>query len=134
MSNVRSAIEAANNKVMAAVKRGDVTEVAHIYRADVRVLPPYMEMLKGRQAARAIWQGGIDMGIKEVALETVEITEGEDVVCEIGKYTHTIQTSGGETITDKGKYVVIWKQEEGSWKVDIEVWNSSLPAEALHQW
>jgi len=128
MSNVRAAIEAANKKLMAAVKRGDVTEVAHIYSSDVSVLPPYMAMLKGRQAAQAIWQGGIEMGIKEVSLETAEVTEGGDVACEIGRYTHIIQPSGGETITDKGKYVVIWKQEEGSWKIDTEIWNSSLPA------
>ena len=128
MSNVRSVIEAFNKKLMAAVKRGDVTEVANIYRSDVRVLPPYMEMLKGRQAAQAIWQGGIEMGIKEVSLETTEVTEGEGVACEIGRYIHIIQPSGGETITDKGKYVVIWKQEEGNWKIDTEIWNSSLPA------
>ena len=128
MSNVRAEIEAANKKLMAAIKRGDVTEVAHVYRSDVKVLPPYMEMLKGRQAAQAIWQGGIEMGIKEVALETVEVTEGGGVACEIGRYTHIIQASDGETITDKGKYLVIWKHEKGSWKIDTEIWNSSLPA------
>ncbi|MGD9310905.1 MAG: DUF4440 domain-containing protein [Desulfosarcina sp.] len=128
MSDARAAILAANEKLMAAVKRGDVTEFAQIYKEDVNVLPPYMEMLKGRQAAQAIWQGGIDMGIKEVLLETVEVMEGDDVACEIGRYKHIIQPSGGETITDKGKYVVIWKYEEGSWKVDTEIWNSSLPA------
>ena len=128
MSDVRAVIEAANKKLMAAVKQGDVTKIAHIYRSDVSVLPPYMEMLKGRQAAQAIWQGGIDMGIKEVSLEIAEVTEGGDVACEIGRYTHTIQPPGGKTITDKGKYVAIWKQEEGSWKIDTEIWNSSLPA------
>jgi len=128
MSDVRAEIEAANKKVMAAVKQGDVSEITHIYTSDVKVLPPYMDMLKGRQAAQAIWQGGIDMGIKEVLLETEEVTAGGDVACEIGRYTHIIQSPGGETMTDKGKYVVIWKQEAGSWKIDTEIWNSSIPA------
>jgi ketosteroid isomerase-like protein len=128
MSNARPAIEAANKKLMAAIQRGDVTDVAQIYRSDVKVLPPYMAMLTGRKAAQAIWQGGIEMGIKEVILETTDVTEGGDVACETGKYTHIIQPSSGETITDKGKYLVVWKQEAGSWKIDTEIWNSSLPA------
>lgn len=128
MSEVHAAIKAANEKLMVAVRQGDATEIAHIYRADVNVLPPYMEMLKGRPAAQAIWQGGIEMGIKDVILETVAVTEASDVACEIGKYTHIIQSSGGETVTDKGKYVVIWKHEDGNWKIDTEIWNSSLPA------
>ena len=128
MSDVRAAIKAANEKLMAAVKRGDVSEFTHIYKQDVNVLPPYMEMLKGRQAAQAIWQGGIDMGIKEVLLETVAVTDDGSVACETGKYTHIIQPAGGETIVDKGQYVVIWKYEEGGWSIDTEIWNSSLPA------
>jgi uncharacterized protein (TIGR02246 family) len=128
MSDVRAAIKAANQKLMAAVKKGDVAEFVHTYREDVNVLPPYMEMLKGRQAAQAIWQGGIEMGIKDVVLETVAVTEASDIAIEVGRYTHIIQATGNETITDKGKYVVIWKREEGSWKIDTEIWNSSLPA------
>ena len=128
MSKVRAAIEATNKKVMAAVKRGDVSKIAHIYKTDVKVLPPYMDMLKGRKAAQAIWQGGIETGIKEVSLVIEEVMVGGNIACEIGRYTHTIQSPGVETIIDKGKYVVIWKQDEGSWKIDTEIWNSSLPA------
>ena len=68
------------------------------------------------------------MGIKEVVLEIVEVVERGDMASEIGKYTLTIQPPGGETVTDRGKYLVVWKQEEGAWKIDIDIWNSSLPA------
>ena len=127
MSDVRAAIEAADKAFMEAINRGDVAEAALIYTADARVLPPNVEILHGRQAALEFWQGAINMGVKEVVLEIVEVVEGGEMASEIGKYTLTIQPPAGEAITDRGKYLVVWKQEEGTWKIDIDIWNSSLP-------
>jgi len=31
-------------------------------------------------------------------------------------------------VLDKGKYIVIWKQEEGQWKLHRDIFNSSMPA------
>jgi ketosteroid isomerase-like protein len=28
---------------------------------------------------------------------------------------------------DKGKYIVIWKQEDGQWKLHRDIFNSSMP-------
>ncbi len=36
----------------------------------------------------------------------------------------------GEAISDSGKFVTIWKRENGSWKVDVDIFNSSLPLPA----
>jgi hypothetical protein len=38
-----------------------------------------------------------------------------------------IHPEGGAAFTDKGKYLMIWKLEDGSWKWDSDAWNSSLP-------
>jgi ketosteroid isomerase-like protein len=65
------------------------------------------------------------MGIKAVMLETVEVEDYGHTAHEVGKYT--IQGEGGQ-VTDTGKYVVIWKQEAGQWKLHRDIWNSSRPA------
>ena len=130
MGDIRSAIEAVNEKFMAALTRGDAAGVAALYTADARLLPPNLEMMKGTEAIQAFWQGGIDMGIKEARLETVEVEAQENVAYEIGKYILTIQPAGGEAITDMGKYLVIWKHQDGSWKLHVDIWNTSVPATA----
>ena len=28
---------------------------------------------------------------------------------------------------DSGKFIVIWKQEGGQWKLHRDIWNSSMP-------
>lgn len=130
MSDVRVAIEAADKEFMAAFNRGDAAGVAALYTDQARLLPPNFEMMKGRQAIQAFWQGAMDMGCKEVVLETVELEGHKGLACEIGKYTLTLQPPGVETVTDRGKYLVVWKQEEGTWKLDIDIWNTSLHAES----
>jgi len=128
MGDVRSIIQANNKKLVDAIGSGDAEAIAALYTADARLLPTNFEIMKGTQAIQAFWQGGIDMGIKGATLETLEVQVKEDIACEVGKYTLKIQVSADQTITDEGKYVVIWKLQNGSWKLDVDIWNTSLPA------
>jgi uncharacterized protein (TIGR02246 family) len=127
MGDVRSIIESNNKKFVDAITRGDAAAIAALYTADARLLPPNAEMMSGTQVIQAFWQSAIDMGIKGATLETVEVQVKEDIACEVGKYTLKIQPSADLTITDEGKYVVVWKHENGSWKLDVDIWNTSLP-------
>jgi ketosteroid isomerase-like protein len=40
----------------------------------------------------------------------------------------TFNDPTGKTVSDKGKYVTVWKkQKDGSWKVLLDVFNTDLP-------
>jgi ketosteroid isomerase-like protein len=71
------------------------------------------------------WQALMDMGIKEVKLETVEVEKLDGTAIEVAEYT--LLDEGGQAL-DKGKYIVIWKQEDGQWKLHRDIFNSSMPA------
>jgi ketosteroid isomerase-like protein len=79
--------------------------------------------MNGTDAIRAFWQGAMNMGIREAKLETVEVESREDLAYEIGKYTLTIQPEGAQKTTAAGKYVVVWKSQEGRWKLHVDIWN-----------
>ena len=32
-----------------------------------------------------------------------------------------------DTLVEKGKYIVVWKKEEGKWKIFRDMFNSDLP-------
>lgn len=84
----------------------------------------------GEGAIQAFWAGGLQMGIKDAVLTTVDVLGMGDMVCEIGKYNLTIQPEGQEAMEDNGKYIVIWKKaEDGSWQLHIDIWNTSMPAQ-----
>ncbi len=40
--------------------------------------------------------------------------------------TYTIRAGGD--VVDRGKYLVVHRrQDDGSWKFDVDIWNSSVP-------
>ncbi len=124
-TEVRDAIAAANEEFMAAFNGGDAAGVAALYTENGQILPPNSPFVTGTQAIQGFWQAVMDMGIKEAKLEIVE-TEGHgDTATEVSKFT--LYGEGGQVL-DKGKYIIIWKQENGQWKLHRDIFNSSIPA------
>ncbi|HEY7495946.1 MAG TPA: SgcJ/EcaC family oxidoreductase [Candidatus Tectomicrobia bacterium] len=124
-TDIRAAIAAPIEQFMAAFSRGDAAGVAAVYTDDGQVLPPNSDVISGKQAIQSLWQEAMDMGIKVVKLETVEVENYGRTAHEVGKYI--LQGTAGQVL-DAGKYVVIWKQEAGQWKLHRDIWNSSRPA------
>ena len=121
---IKHAIAAANENFMTNFQQGDAAGVASLYTEDGQVLPPGSDFVTGRSAIQQFWQGAMDMGIKVVKLETVELDGQGDTAIETGKYT---LTGEGGQIIDTGKYMVVWKQQEREWRLHRDIWNTSLP-------
>ena len=62
------------------------------------------------------------MRLQKAKLETVELEDHGTTAVEVGCYT----LSGGGQVMDSGKFIVIWKQEGGQWKLHRDSWNSSM--------
>ena len=127
---VRQLIEEANVKFGEAVRSGDVSALASLYTEDAILLPPpNAPIIKGREDVEAYWTGGFHMGLKDVVLTTVDVMAMGDMVCEIGNADATFQPEGMDAFKDRGKYLVIWKNVDGTWKLHVDIYNSSLPAQ-----
>ena len=124
-TEVRDAIAAAGENFMATFSRGDAAGLAAFYTENGQILPPNSDFVTGRQAIQAFWQGAMDMGIKSVKIEIVEVEGHGDTAIEVGKYT--LSGEAGQVL-DMGKYIVILKQVDGQWKLHREIFNSSMPA------
>jgi uncharacterized protein (TIGR02246 family) len=122
---VRRAIAAANERFMAAFNGGDAAGVAALYTEDGRLLPPNADVMAGKKAIQAFWQGAMDMGITSALLKIVEVEGHGDTAIEVSQYT--LGGAGGQVL-DQGKYIVIWKREHGDWKLHRDIFNSSMPA------
>ena len=123
--DIHEAIENANKDFMVTFSRGDALGMANLYTDDGQVLPPNSDFVTGKEAIQGFWQALMDMGIKEAKLDIVEVEQQDDLAFEVSKYT----LKGGEgQMLDQGKYIVVWKQEDGQWKLHRDIFNSSLPA------
>lgn len=127
MDEIRSAITTGNAKFMAAFQRGDAAGVAACYTSDAELLPPNAPSMTGTESITAFWQGAMSMGVKDAKLETQRIEALGDLAVEVGQYTLQIQPEGADAMTDVGKYIVIWKNDGGTWKLHIDIWNTNTP-------
>jgi len=124
-SSVRKDIESVNQQFAAAFEKGDTAAIAALYTPDGEALPPNGEVVHGREAIQAMWQSVLGMGIASVGLTTRELESAGDLAWEGG--TYELRGKDG-TPADRGKYIVIWKREQGQWRIHRDIWNTSLPA------
>jgi ketosteroid isomerase-like protein len=125
LTNIHEVIAATDEKFTAAFNRGDAAGVAKLYTEQGQVLLSNFDVITGRLGIQMIWQGTMLMGNKGMVLEIIEVEEHGEIAYEVGKYT--LLTKGGK-VTDMGKYIAIWKQEEGEWKLHRDMINSNKPA------
>ncbi len=121
----QEAIAQANQQFMSAFNQGNAGGVAECYMAGAQLLPANVGPIAGGETIQGFWQAVMDMGIKTARLETVELDVLGETVIEVGKYT---LLGGQEQVLDAGKYLVVWKIEQGQWKLHRDIWTTSLPA------
>ncbi len=122
--SVRSAIETANEHLEAAVHSGDIASAISLYTEDAQLMPSNTAPVAGKAAIEAFWQAAM-AGIKKIDFVTLEVLGEGNTVSEIGRYE--AWGADGQVI-DRGKYIVVWKEQDGSWKLHRDIWNTSLSA------
>ncbi|HVM07019.1 MAG TPA: SgcJ/EcaC family oxidoreductase [Acidimicrobiales bacterium] len=127
----RAAIEANNARFSSALERGEAAAMADCYTGDGLLLPPGLPAVSGRDAIEAFWRAGIEAGVHAVKLETLSLEAWGDAAVEVGRATVTIEAPDGTVIADVGKYVVVHRrQEDGSWRWAVDIFNSDAPEPA----
>jgi uncharacterized protein (TIGR02246 family) len=113
-------VTAAVRVFMDYVNQGDLENMLAMYSDDASVLPPSGESLYGRSAYYPFWEQMIkNVGFANVQY-TIEKLEplAEDTIAEMTRFQ--VDIAGKPT---QGKYVVIWKKQQGQWKLHIDIFN-----------
>lgn len=127
MQKARADIDSINAKLIEEFKRGDSVAVASHYSSEGQLMFSNSEPIKGKDIISA-WGGMIRMGgVKDLKFVTTDLIGNSELLAETGTYE---MKGENNTIIDKGKYVVVWKQENGEWKLYRDIANTNLPAPA----
>jgi ketosteroid isomerase-like protein len=118
-------ISEANAKLMTRFRSGDTANIGELYTEDGRVMPPNSSAVVGREDIRAFWQSLWKSGVREIILNEGNVEGCGDMATEVS--TFELVGKDGQTI-DRGKYIVIWKSQNGDWKLHRDIFNSDLPA------
>ena len=125
MSNARAGVDASNRKFAEAFGRQDAAGLTSLYTSNAVVMPPNAEALSGADNITAMWKAVFDMGVKSATLETVDFDDLGDTAIERGSYQMLAE---GGAVADTGKYLVVWKNDGGTWRLHWDMFSSNQPA------
>jgi ketosteroid isomerase-like protein len=122
LEGARAILRENNGKFVEALQRGDSVAMAAMYTKDAWLLPQHSEPISGEDIQHA-WGAAIRGGVKAFVFNTQDVTGFPDLLVETGKY----ETYGaGRQLLDRGKYITVWKRENGILKVYRLISNTSL--------
>jgi len=125
LTTAKAEIVAANKEFVKLVAAADSVGLGNLYAQDAKFMMNGAPAIIGRKDIQSTFSGIINSGITNADLRTLEIWGSEDLITEEGEYSLFV----GEKEVDKGKYLVLWKKEDGKWILFRDIINSNLPAE-----
>jgi ketosteroid isomerase-like protein len=121
LQQVKQIISNDNKIYRIAIMSGDSAAFADLHHSQTINMPPNQPLIKGRGAMGLMIKSMPAMGISDYKLTTTDVYGEPDDVIEEGKYE--IDTAASKPM-EKGKYIAIWKLDNGKWKIYRSIWNS----------
>jgi len=118
---VRAAIDEANERLVGAVLAGNADAAAESYTEDGVLLPPGAPPVQGRAGIREFW-AGVDVAAFVLRTDALEVA-GERAA-ERGTWALTLRDPEGGEQSHAGSYVVVWRRQDGAWRLHWDIWNS----------
>ena len=110
------------NGVMAALASGDAKAVANFYTKDGVFMPHNSQIFTGREAIEKAFVGFIEAGFTTLDVESTWAEGCGDYLLDTEQWT---LSNGQDTLI--GKSLVIWKKEDGMWKMYKDMINTDTP-------
>jgi uncharacterized protein (TIGR02246 family) len=124
------AIRANDQAFAAGMLAGDVEAVMAQYADEAVVLAPGAPMLEGAQAIRDMfgpWLSSSPPTSMTLDGQTVTVASAGDYAHSVGTFTIAGTEPNGVEYSDAGKFVAVWKNVGGDWKMVADIWNSDNP-------
>ena len=129
VDEARKAIAENNQTYGESFAKGDSTLFLSHYTADACIMPPDAPKLCGKEGVMGFFNYGTQkMGVKNIVVTTDEVFGSDQAMVEVGQY-ELFGDSARTKSMEKGKFIVVWKKEDGKWKMHRDIFNALPPAE-----
>ena len=119
------AIRKTNDRWLALIRDHDAVAVSKLYASDGAMMAPGAPIAQGQPALEKAWGGMMQMpgfGLTFKA-DKIVVAKGGDMALDQGTYQFSLSGPNGPT-KDIGKYVVVWRNIDGQWKVAADIFNT----------
>jgi uncharacterized protein (TIGR02246 family) len=118
IADVTAASDSAHATVITALQKSDGAKLASVFTGDGAVITPYGQSFEGRLTIRAtatLMLTAFGSGKLTITRQSISVVDG--VPYETGQYRFTRRLEKNRTQRYTGRYTLIWKREDGVWKV-----------------
>jgi uncharacterized protein (TIGR02246 family) len=107
----------------------NLDRVMKFYASDGSVVWPDQPPARGHAAIRASWEKAY-RDAPDIYLDFkpthIEVSSGRDLASDFG-LVHFAAGAKPDDVKNTAKYLVVWKRENGAWKVFYDCWNWNAP-------
>lgn len=118
----QQAIRAATTTLESAFNAKDVDKILTLYTENSVFMPPNKPLLRGRPSLKGFYDGLMAAGSKDLKITPADVAGHGPLAYESGSYS---MMNG--TVPDRGKYLFIFRNLSGNWKIEYTSWSSDLP-------
>ena len=111
----------------AAFNGKDPEKVAAFYPAESVLMPPNAPTIRGRDGIRDFYKELYAQGGTDLEMETKDVRGHGTMAYEAGGYSINRRPATGNPTRDRGKYMLIWRNQGGTWTIEYTIWSSDLP-------
>lgn len=114
-----------NERFTNAHVSGDIALIDSMFTPDAKSYPPGAAAVTGIPAMHAFTVEYLKAGVTEFREESTDFYGNAEYVVDAGTY---VVTYGPAHVTERGKYLNVWTQVDGHWKIKSNIWNADAPA------
>jgi uncharacterized protein (TIGR02246 family) len=121
LATAKKEIAGVSKQFMDLLAKGDSVGIANLYTTDAKLMFTGTPATIGRAAIQSVFAGIINSGVTKVELKTIDVYGTEDLLVEEGAITIYVK----DLVVAEEKSIILWKKEEGKWKVFRDIANSN---------
>jgi ketosteroid isomerase-like protein len=103
----------------------NVDAVASFYAEDGIAYPPNEPVAVGRAAARKMWAAYFADRSFQISWKTTKAGIANSTGWTAGTYEASFKGPDGKTVVENGKYLTVWRRENGVWRAVHDMWNTN---------
>lgn len=127
-ATAKKEIDAANQRLLELSLKTDSIGIADCFTADAKFMIANMPVVVGRKNIQTAISEMFKSGVSKVEITASEVWSAGEFIIESGE---TKYSSKDGAPLGKDKYITIWKQENGVWKIFRDCSNSDLAAPTM---
>ncbi len=124
----RAAITRAAQTLSERYMRGDAPGIVALYLPGGLLLPPSGGLVQGEAALLAAWTLRPGARVLEHRTRADSIIVVGPVAYDWGTYHWRMVDAGGAERTQRGRYVIVWRESApGVWRMHVDAWSAAPP-------